>query len=196
MNGSAIDVKQLIQRARNEDREALGVLLDRFRPYLQLLAQRELDGLDARIDASDLVQQTCLSAIRNFKQFAGDDEGGFIGWMRVIHERNLRDTIRNNVYTKKRAIGREKPAGDALQQHAISQNRQTSASQRAMRGETAVRLAQCLGEIPEDQREAVRLRYLEGCSVMEISESMGRSEHAIGGLLKRGLKNLRSYLID
>jgi len=195
MNASKNNVTELIQRVCSGDRDALGELLEQYRPYLRILAQREVDGLGARIDASDLVQQTCLSAVRNVADFDGSDEAQFIAWLRLIHQRNIRDTIRNNIYSKKRAVDREAPmAGDqAVEQNLVS-NRQTSPSQRAMRGENAVRLAKSLGKIPEDQREAVRLRYLEGYSVAQIAEAMDRTETAVGGLLKRGLKTLRRYL--
>lgn len=48
-----------LQQARDGDTDALGALLDEFRPYLKLLAQRAMDGqLAGRIDSSDVVQQT------------------------------------------------------------------------------------------------------------------------------------------
>ena len=60
-----------------------------------------------------------------------------------------------------------------------------------MKGERAVRLAIMLGKLPEVQREAIRLRYLEGRTLQQIAESIGRSEMAVAGLLKRGLRSLR-----
>lgn len=195
MNQSETRFDEIIQCVRDGDRQSLGELLERFRPYLRLLVQRELDGLDARLDASDVVQRTCLSAIRNVADFKGNDEAQFIAWLQLIHRRNIQDTIRNNVYAQKRAAGREdKSAAARLQEHPAASNRQASASQRAMQGENAVRLAQCLETLPEDQREAVRLRYLEGCSIFDISRLMDRSESAVGGLLKRGLNSMRSHL--
>ena len=60
-----------------------------------------------------------------------------------------------------------------------------------MKGERAVRLAIMLGKLPEVQREAIRLRYLEGRTLQQIAKSIGRSEMAVAGLLKRGLRSLR-----
>ena len=48
-----------------------------------------------------------------------------------------------------------------------------------------------LGKLPQDQREALRLRYLEGKTLLEIAERLDRSEMAVAGLLKRGLRSLR-----
>ena len=60
-----------------------------------------------------------------------------------------------------------------------------------MNSERSVKLALMLHNLPESQREAIRLRYLEGRSLKELAESLGRSETAVAGLLKRGLRNLR-----
>ena len=63
-----------------------------------------------------------------------------------------------------------------------------------MQGEQSVYLAAALQKLPEDQREAVRLRYLEGWSLTQIAEHTGRTKHSIAGLLKRGLIILRNHL--
>jgi RNA polymerase sigma-70 factor (ECF subfamily) len=54
-------------------------------------------------------------------------------------------------------------------------------------------LAQAVETLPEDQREAIRLRYLEGWSLAQIAEHFDRSQVAVAGLLKRGLRGLREY---
>jgi len=63
-----------------------------------------------------------------------------------------------------------------------------------MQAEDAVRLAEVLASIPEDQREAVRLRHLEGWSLAELQKHFDRSETAVASLIKRGLENLRKKL--
>ena len=63
-----------------------------------------------------------------------------------------------------------------------------------MRDEQSVRLAAALAKLPDDQREAVRLRHLEGCTLAELAERFNRSEDAVAALLKRGLENLRKRL--
>ena len=63
-----------------------------------------------------------------------------------------------------------------------------------MRGEAAVRLAEAMRELPTDQFEALRQRYIEGRSLALIAERMERSEAAVASLLKRGLQGLRLRL--
>ncbi len=63
-----------------------------------------------------------------------------------------------------------------------------------IRAEKALRLASLLENLPPDQRRAICLKYMDGMSLMEIAERMGRSKEAIGGLLKRGMKSLREQM--
>jgi RNA polymerase sigma-70 factor (ECF subfamily) len=187
-------VVDLLRQARAGDSQAAGLLLEKYRPYLRIIAERLLDqNLNARLDASDLVQQTCLSVLGRLPNFDGTDEAQFIAWLRTIHEHNIQDAIRDHLHSQKRAAGREVaiPSPDLF-----AQLRASSPSQRMMHGESAARLAAALAELPADQREAVRLRYLEGRSIAEIAERLERSPVAAAGLVKRGLMQLRKNLAE
>ena len=70
----------------------------------------------------------------------------------------------------------------------------TSPSERAVRGEELRRLAHALAELPDDQRRVVELRYLNGLTVADVAEQIGRTRPAAVGLLFRGLKRLRELL--
>jgi RNA polymerase sigma-70 factor (ECF subfamily) len=50
--------------------------------------------------------------------------------------------------------------------------------------------------LPEDQRTALELRYLQGMSVGEVGRRMGRGTPSVANLLYRGLKALRERLSD
>jgi RNA polymerase sigma-70 factor (ECF subfamily) len=52
-----------------------------------------------------------------------------------------------------------------------------------------------MDQLPETQREALRLRYVEGLSLKEIAEKMDKTEMAAAGLLKRGLQSLRELML-
>jgi RNA polymerase sigma-70 factor, ECF subfamily len=197
MNDSLTTLAGLLARAKSGDREAVGELLEAHRPLLRFLALRYLDGpLGGRLDASDLVQQTCLSVFRRIEQFDGNQPAEFVAWLKRIHERNLQNAIRDHLLVQKRAAGREVSIADGKYIERTETPHQSSPSQRLMQGEQAVRLAAALQSLPEDQREAVRLRYLEGRPVAEIAERLKRSVVATAGLLKRGLVKLRAELSD
>ena len=65
-----------------------------------------------------------------------------------------------------------------------------------MRQEELLCLANALARLPADQRTAVEMLHLKGMSVDQISEAMGRSAPAVGGLLCRGMAKLREYLAE
>ncbi|MBT6724889.1 MAG: sigma-70 family RNA polymerase sigma factor [Pirellulaceae bacterium] len=186
----------LLVRAKGGDRDALGNLLNRYRPYLRILALRYLDsGVRQRVDPSDVIQQTCLDIHRDIDGFRGDHEAEWIGWVRRILENNVNQVIRRHIQAQKRSVRKEavvdKSSGTHRVYNAGPVSKESSPSHRVMKGERAVRLAIMLGKLPEVQREAIRLRYLEGRTLQQIAESIGRSEMAVAGLLKRGLRSLR-----
>src|SRR5262249_5476426 len=71
---------------------------------------------------------------------------------------------------------------------------ESSPSQRAMHQEQLLGMAEALAQLPDDQRLALEMRHLQDLPVTEISRLMGRSPAAVAGLLRRGLKAIRSLL--
>jgi RNA polymerase sigma-70 factor (ECF subfamily) len=175
--------------------------LDRFREYLRLLARVHLgEQVRAKLDPSDIVQQTLLEAHRKRSQFRGTTEAEMAGWLRQLLACTLADAIRA-LGRAKRDAARERSLDEAIAQsskhiHAWLAAEQSSPSQRASRHEEAVRLANALAKLPAAQREAVTLRFCQGRSLAEISQQMGRTPAAVSGLLKRGTKQLRDLLAE
>lgn len=192
--------QQLFERTLKGDSEAFGELLEDYRAYLTVLARRFLDiRVKGRVDETDIVQITFLEAQRDLHAFRGTQIEELLGWLRNILRNNVSSAHQKHLYTQKRSAGREvtnspKDSGPALTDLAPAET--TSPSQRVMRDEAAVFLANCLEDLPETQREALRLRYVEGCSLKEIAEKMDKTEMAAAGLLKRGLQALRSRMIS
>jgi RNA polymerase sigma-70 factor (ECF subfamily) len=179
---------------------AAGQHLERFREYLLLLVRAQLGDRLGRLDASDVVQQTLLEAHRKRGQFRGQTDAELAAWLRQILAYGLADAFRT-LGRAKRDVNRERSLEAAL---ADSSSRleawlatgQSSPSQRAERHEQLLRLADALGGLPEDQRRAVELKHLHGSSVAEIARQLGRSETAVGGLLRRGMAKLRESLAN
>ena len=185
--------RELIERARVGDRAALGELLEKYRGFLQGLADKLLDDRAAgRFDASDIVQQTCLSVHRQIAKFDGHDDAQFAAWLRQIHERNILNAARNQLHAGKRAIDREKRVSDAEAYAA----RQTTASQHLVRSEESARLARAIAQLPHDEQEALRRRYLEGESMLEIASALGLTKDALVWLMKRAMTSLRQSLAE
>jgi RNA polymerase sigma-70 factor, ECF subfamily len=185
--------------AMQKDTFPEGADLERFRNYLRLLARMQLDASTAgRIDPSDLVQESLLEAYQKREQFrgAGDAERG--AWLRSILARNVADVLRAQGRLK-RDVSRERSLEQELASSSVRLGAWLAAggptpSEHAQRHEQAIRLADVLALLPDDQREALILHYWQGCTVAEVGERLERTSGAVAGLLKRGLKQLREQL--
>ena len=173
--------------------------LERCRHYLGLLARLQLQPrLQAKLDPSDIVQQTLLDAHANFEQFRGHSDAELIGWLRRILANNLAAAARR-YGTQVRDVGREVSLEADLEKSSarieawLAAN-QSSPSEQVQRRELSFRLAESLARLPADQRRAVELHHLKGLSVNEVAEMMERSRPAVVGLLIRGLRGLRQSL--
>jgi RNA polymerase sigma-70 factor (ECF subfamily) len=175
-----------------------GSALERYRPYLLLLARLRLDPrLRGKLDPSDIVQQTMLEAYKARGEFRGTEaeEGA---WLRKILANNLANALRDLLRIK-RDMGREQSLEAAIEESSRRLEGwlaadQSSPSERAERHEQAIRLSAALAELPEDQREAVILHHLQGLPLDEVARLMVRSRDAVAGLIKRGLRKLRERL--
>lgn len=173
--------------------------LDRFRDYLRLLARLHMGaGLKARVDPSDIVQETLLDAHKGHAQFEGRSDREIMGWLRTTLAHNLADAAKA-LKKAKRNVALERSLEAALGESTARLGdwlvaRQSTPSHRVSREEEALRLAGALAQLPEPQREAVELHHLKGFSLKELAAHLERSEAAAAALLNRGLKGLRGLL--
>jgi RNA polymerase sigma-70 factor (ECF subfamily) len=179
--------------------EPEGQELERFREYLLLLARLQLDPRwQAKLDPSDLVQQTLLQAHQAWDQFRGHTAAERAAWLRQILARVLSNAVRD-LTRAKRDLGRERSLEAALEQSSARLEAwlaaaESSPSESVERHEQLLRLAEALAQLPQDQREAVTLHHLQGRSLAELAQHLNRSESAVAGLLHRGFKKLREVL--
>ncbi len=191
-------VGELVIRAR-QDPAAFGALFDCYRPFLLLMAQQWIGRrLAQRCEPEDVVQDTFVDAQQAFPQFNGSTEPEFSAWIKRIHHHNLEDLVRKHVLARNRSLDQEEPLFDPNGSASFAWKEpaadQTTPSQRLIKGEKSLRLASLLQSLPEMQREAVRLRHLEGWKVERIAKELDRTVEATAGLIKRGLQALRERM--
>lgn len=163
------------------------------------MARSQLDDrLRSKLDASDIVQQTLLQAHRGLADFRGTTEAEMAAWLRQILAHNLAHAVRD-FGRDKRNIGRERSLQAAVDASSARLEswlaaEQSSPSQLAQRNEQVLQLCDALEQLPESQRDAVRLHYWEGCTLAEMSARLDRTPAAVAGLLKRGMRKLRELM--
>lgn len=172
--------------------------IDQYRSYLILIAQIQLAEQNRRVvDASDIVQRSLLEAHIHRAEFRGET-GNMVAWLRQILANNIQDAFRFD-RRQKRDVRRGVSLDESLSR--ISQrmvvglaSSVSSPSQHAIREEELIQLSDAMLQLPDDQREVVRLHHLQEWPLRDIAAHLSRTEAAVAGLLFRGLRNLRKML--
>lgn len=193
-------VRTWIDDLRRGDTLALSKLLAAYHP---LMAARLRDRIgpqnQGRIEIEDILQQVYIEVFCKFDTFRGHSSDTFLGWLLAILDRKLIDAGR--------ALGRQKrdaarevrlslPA--SIESHwnlldVIYADSQTP-SRVVRREEALAALMTCLSDIPDAQREVLRLRFLEGLSVQAVAARLGKTPAAVVMLSQRALASMRSAL--
>jgi RNA polymerase sigma-70 factor (ECF subfamily) len=173
--------------------------LEAYRSYLLVLARMHLNPRwQTKEGASDVVQKTLLDAHQGLAGFQGNRPGALTAWLRQILARNLTDLARHHT-AGKRDARLEQSLHQALEESSIrleaclAGNDPTPVEQ-IERNEQVLLLTEALEHLPEDQRRAIELRHLRGLSLKEVAQHLGRSPSAVGGLIFRGLRQMRRNL--
>ncbi len=192
--------EELLAQARAGNGPALGRLLELYRSYLEILARLQIGRrLQGKVDAADLVQEAFLAAHRNLPQFRGTTEGELTAWLRQVLASTLAMQVRHWCGTQRRNVALERELTAELEQSSRALDRgfvaeQSTPSERAARREQAVLLADALGRLPEDYREVMILRHLEGLSFPEVARRLGRTVDSVKKVWVRALAQLRRRL--
>jgi RNA polymerase sigma-70 factor (ECF subfamily) len=189
-----------IRRARAGDGDALGRLLETYRAYLRLAAQLQIgERLGAKVDASDVVQETFLQAHRAFGRFRGETERELCRWLNRILASRISKQVRHYYGTEQRDVRIERALDAVLERSsqacAALLDAQGSPSAAAVGREEAVVLADALERLSEDHRRVIVLRHLQELTFPEVAERMGRTVGSVEKLWMRALGNLRGVLV-
>ena len=194
-----VDHLGLLEGARRGNGAALGALLDSYTAYLTVLARLQIGRrLQGKVEPGDIVQEAFLDAHRQFGLFQGTTEPEFRQWLRRILAGHLSLLCRRFLGAGRDIRLEQEIAVELDQSSAILEKGLagsfTSPSQHASRREQATLLADALAVLPDDYREVLVLRHIEGLSTEQIAVRMDRSPNAVQKLWARALAELRRVM--
>lgn len=169
-------------------------LLQRF------VANRMSRQIKGRVDASDIVQETYAEAFKRLDEYLENPSIPFLKWLYMLADQNAAAAYRKHVGTQKRSTDKEQPVhSDAssffsndLQRVAVSDH--TGPLQHFARMERRMSLERAISTLPVPSQAVVRMRFLEGKSLAEISEALGLSVDAVSKRAMRSLVKLSNVV--
>jgi RNA polymerase sigma-70 factor, ECF subfamily len=201
MTGEPTDTQGLLERARGGDQSAFEELFQQNRGRLQKAIAMRIDRrLSARVDASDVIQETHLEAFRRMPNYLAHGEMPFYLWLHWIAREKVLALHRRHLGAGKRAVIYEAPLlpvdNSATFVSGIIAGREPSPSQALAKTELAERLRQALGQLDDDERDLILWRHFEQLSAREMAQLLQISEAAAGKRYIRAVERLRAFLVD
>ena len=189
----------LLQRLQRGDTEALAEFFEGHRRQLLAYITNHLGtALRHKIEPEDILQETAIQALRYLPETDLSKHDPF-GWLCQLAEQRIIDAHRKLVESQKRSAEKEVPLhapvgsgqGELVDLLIASM---TTASEAFSRNVRFLRLEQALTQLPEDQRTALRWRYVDGLPTKEIAQRMGKTDGSVRVLLTRTLARLQQLL--
>ena len=172
----------LVELARTGDKEAFGLLYDHYHVSVHRFLYYRTRSQTL---AEDLTSETFFKALRSMSNFRwqGRDFGA---WLM---------TIARNLATDHFKAGRTRLelVTDDMSQHDDATEGPESAVLATLTNEA---LMHALTELPDEQRDCLIMRFLQGMSIAETAAVLGRSDGAVKQLQLRGVRNLAKLVPD
>jgi RNA polymerase sigma-70 factor (ECF subfamily) len=157
-------------------------LVARYEGPLILYAQRLLRGDLGR--ARDVVQETFLKLCREIREDRSQVEGHEPAWLYTVCRRAALDVARKE---RRMSLIEEQTA-------AVLPDPGPDPAGAVERTESATEVLRMLERLPENQREAIVLKFGHGLSYKEIAAVTGHTVSNVGFLIHAGLKAVRQRL--
>jgi len=195
------ETAELIGRAKAGDQAAWSCLVSSFRPRLRRMVGIRMDRLlAARVDPSDVVQETLAEAARKLPQYQAERQLPFYPWLRELAWEQLVRLHRRHVQAQRRSVLRERALSPGLSQESelelaeqIAAN-SLSPSGQLVRQEVRQRVQAALQKLSSQDREILVMRHLEQLDVKEIAAILRISPKAVMMRRLRAFEHLRRLL--
>jgi RNA polymerase sigma-70 factor (ECF subfamily) len=181
---AAAEVWGLVERAQAGETEAFGLIYDR---YVDTVFRFVYFRVGNRQLAEDLTSDTFLRALKRIGSFTwqGRDLGA---WLVTIARNLVADHFKSGRYRL------EVTTGDVLDADREDRGPEGSPESAVVDHITNVALLTAVKQLNPEQQECIVLRFLQGFSVAETAQTMGKNEGAIKALQYRAVRALARLL--
>jgi RNA polymerase sigma-70 factor (ECF subfamily) len=193
------DEESLWVRLCGGDSTALAPLFELYRPRLRRMVQLRLDPrAAARLDASDVLQETYLDAAGRVGEYVHDPRVCAFVWLRGLAWQRLLKLHRQHLGAGCRAAVLECPLPEGSDERlaAVLRALGDSPSQALDREESRRRVRRALDALAPDDREVILLRDFEGLSNSEVAQLLGIGRSGATMRYGRALFRLKELLCD
>ena len=183
---TALSDRVLLNNYLLGDRSAISELIERHSRRV-----RNYIGVMVKDDAvaDDIFQETFIKAVKVIDEGGYTDSGKFLSWiLRIAHNRVL-DHFRREKAS--RQINEKEAGYDVLGTLRFAEN---TVEDNIVHNELMETVRRLVEELPEDQREVVRLRYYSKLSFQEIADQTKVSINTALGRMRYALINLRRMI--
>jgi RNA polymerase sigma-70 factor (ECF subfamily) len=204
LTDQSAEVSRLLGQARAGDQGALTELFARYRDRLRRMVEVRLDRrLQARLDASDVIQEAYLLISQRLDAYLRDPKLPLFLWLRLVVGEQIINTHRHHLGTLMRDADMEvslyrgalpMASSAALAAHLLG--RETSPTQAAVRADRLLRVQEALNSLEPIDREILSLRHFEQLTRAESAQALGIEEAAASKRYIRALQRLKDALAD
>ncbi len=202
MTSEEIKDDPLIQRALAGEEAALAELFDAHRGRLERMVKLRMDRrLQARVDASDVLQEAYLDLAQRLPEYSKRSKLPFFVWLRLVTIERLTKVGRKHLGAAMRSANLEislhrqtMPQASTFFMASQLIGEFTSVSQQAMRAETRAKLQEVLNAMDPNDREVLALRHFEELNNEEIAMTLGITKSAASKRYGRAVRRLKVSL--
>jgi RNA polymerase sigma-70 factor, ECF subfamily len=158
--------RQLVERARNGDKRAFDLLVQKYHRRLMRLLSRMVRNQE---EVEDIAQETFIKAYRALPQFRGD--AAFYTWLYRIGVNTARNFLASRGRSMPTISDQAVNEDDEPDERLVAQDINTPESM-LLSKQVAMAVNEAVDALPEELRTAITLREMEGMSYEEIAEMM------------------------
>jgi RNA polymerase sigma-70 factor (ECF subfamily) len=178
-----------------ERTEELEQLINACRQYLLMVANSYVDAkLRGKFGASDIVQETLITAHQDVQSFGGSTEDELRLWLKRILIHKIANARRRFVQNAKREIAREVPISEGAprsDEHTFIDPNPTP-RQQLVNNEMHEAVRAAIATLPTRDQELIKLRSFELMSFAEIGAQLEMSSEAARKAWCRAIDRFRA----